>query len=226
MVRCFKALQRHVPDARWLIVNRGDHALIRGALARHSVRPAQDRDCSRRPPPKCPRSSGGCTPAWRSYDPLTPRSPARRPSSAEYLGCGVPCLGNAGVGDVQAILDGRDVGIVLHASTIRPWPPRSSSLSTLPLEPGIAERCREAALDLFSLDKGVARLSFGLSRSGRLEAPALDVGPQLALPPHPLDVGKQPPGTNEAGQLIVRDICESAVTHRPDHDVGRFGPPG
>jgi hypothetical protein len=75
---------------------------------------------------------------------------------AEYLGCGIPCLGNRGVGDMQAILDGHDVGIVLHSFDEASLLIGTLELVDLARDPAVANRCRRVATSLFSLDSGIA----------------------------------------------------------------------
>jgi glycosyltransferase involved in cell wall biosynthesis len=74
---------------------------------------------------------------------------------AEYLGCGVPCLGNVGVGDMESILEGKQIGVALKGFSAAELDAGAGRLLTLAREPDIQQRCRSVALDLFSLDKGV-----------------------------------------------------------------------
>jgi glycosyltransferase involved in cell wall biosynthesis len=74
---------------------------------------------------------------------------------AEYLGCGVPCLGNAGVGDMESILEGRHVGVALKGFAAAELDAAAGRMLALAREPDIQQRCSAVALDLFSLDKGV-----------------------------------------------------------------------
>jgi glycosyltransferase involved in cell wall biosynthesis len=76
---------------------------------------------------------------------------------AEYLGCGIPCLGNAGVGDIREILEGRSVGIALQEFSGNAMQTGASQLVTLARDPNLQQRCRQAAIELFSLDGGVAK---------------------------------------------------------------------
>jgi glycosyltransferase involved in cell wall biosynthesis len=74
---------------------------------------------------------------------------------AEYLGCGVPCLGNTGVGDMQAILEGERVGVALTDFSPADRERAVDALLTLAADPAISGRCREVAERLFSLEQGV-----------------------------------------------------------------------
>ena len=61
---------------------------------------------------------------------------------AEYLGCGVPCLVNRGIGDVEEIVETDRVGAV-------------DRLLAVAREPDIEARCVASARSRFSLDDGV-----------------------------------------------------------------------
>jgi glycosyltransferase involved in cell wall biosynthesis len=74
----------------------------------------------------------------------------------EVLGCGIPVVANAGVGDVARIIRDYRVG-VLAAGPGRPemeaaW----DELQALLQDPDLATRCREAAEAVFSLKSGTA----------------------------------------------------------------------
>jgi glycosyltransferase involved in cell wall biosynthesis len=74
---------------------------------------------------------------------------------AEYLGCGVPCLGNSGVGDVARILEENRVGVSLTGFDEEERRRAITELLALVESPDLAKRCRETALRLFSLEGGV-----------------------------------------------------------------------
>ena len=74
---------------------------------------------------------------------------------AEYLGCGVPCLGNAGVGDVDDILESNRVGVAISDFSDAGISGNVHRLIELTLDPDIQRRCRAVALELFSLERGV-----------------------------------------------------------------------
>ena len=96
---CFKALSKIQPTSRLLIINRTDHQVIRKSIARAGIDPllvdiqaANHADVAQ----LVQRMSAGAALIKPTYSKL-----ASAPTKlAEYLGCGVPCLGNAGVGDM------------------------------------------------------------------------------------------------------------------------------
>jgi glycosyltransferase involved in cell wall biosynthesis len=70
----------------------------------------------------------------------------------EFLGCGVPCICNSGVGDMADIVNDERVGIVLNN-----FEEKESVFRLLELirDSKTKDRCREAALKYFSLEDGV-----------------------------------------------------------------------
>jgi glycosyltransferase involved in cell wall biosynthesis len=73
----------------------------------------------------------------------------------EFLGCGIPCLANAGVGDYEKILEGETVGVVLHDFSAQEKQEGVRRLLELAAKPDIKKRCVEAAHRHFSLERGV-----------------------------------------------------------------------
>ena len=145
-----------MPEARLLIVNRDEQQLIRSASPPQSaidpiameIVAADHRDMPR----QIARMSAGMALIKPAYSKI-----ASAPTKlAEYLGCGVPCLGNTGVGDMAEILEGRKVGVAVDGFSRSELADGVRRLVALAQEPAIQERCRLAAVDLFSIDTGVA----------------------------------------------------------------------
>jgi glycosyltransferase involved in cell wall biosynthesis len=154
MLRCFRYLAEERPDARLLFVNRHEEQLIRSraeALGIDQqvleVTSADHRDMPR----QLARMSAGLALIKPAYSKI-----ASAPTKlAEYLGCGVPCLGNTGVGDMADILEGKGVGVAVKGFSRDELTEGVRRLAALAREPAIRERCRETALELFSIERGV-----------------------------------------------------------------------
>jgi len=154
MLRCFVALQRRVPDARLLFVNRGEHAMIRERANAAGIPDASLEIVSAthsEVPALVARMSAAMAVIMPSYS-KTASSPTKL---AEYLGCGVPCLGNVDVGDVGDILESNRVGVALPGFSETEIEAGVERLLALTMEPDIQQRCRAAAVELFSLNGGV-----------------------------------------------------------------------
>jgi glycosyltransferase involved in cell wall biosynthesis len=76
---------------------------------------------------------------------------------AEYLGCGVPCLGNAGVGDMEEILEGGRVGVALAGLSEDEKRSGIERLLHLLEDSELTERCVAFARCHFSLDEGAGQ---------------------------------------------------------------------
>lgn len=153
MLQCFRMLRAEEADARLLIVNRDEHELIRSRAAALGldgdaieILAAGHQDMPR----QIARMSAGMALIKPAYSKV-----ASAPTKlGEYLGCGVPCLGNAGVGDMAAILEGESVGVAVDGFADDQLRKGVGRLAALAREPGTQGRCREVALRLFSLDSG------------------------------------------------------------------------
>lgn len=73
---------------------------------------------------------------------------------AEILGCGLPVVANDGVGDVAAIVQRYQVGVVVEGNSQTEMETAYSSLVELIKDPELPLRCRKAAEEVFSLESG------------------------------------------------------------------------
>jgi glycosyltransferase involved in cell wall biosynthesis len=151
----FRQLLARRPDARFLIVNRKEHDLIRRLAAAQGI--AADRielvsAAHDEVPALIQRMHLGAALIKPSYSKIA-SAPTKM---AEYLGCGVPCLGNTGVGDVAEVLKGRRVGVVLQDLGANSIAASVDEALRLVEDPALPARCEATARDLFSLEHGVA----------------------------------------------------------------------
>lgn len=155
-VACFAELLRQKPDARFLIINRNEHEYIRERLLAGGIpldavelRPATHAEV----PHQIARMHAGVF----FIKPLFSKQASAPTKLGEFLGCGIPCLANSGVGDMAEILEGKQVGIALD--DFKPESLRHGLTRLLKLveTEGIQSRCIAAADKHFSLTEGVAR---------------------------------------------------------------------
>ena len=152
-LRFFEALKRRHP-AKLLIVNRNEHDFILSALADlylsendYDLISCEHRDVAHH----IRRMDAGAALCKPCYSKI-----ASAPTKlAEYLGCGVPCVGNEGVGDVKEILEENRVGVVLTDFSQFGIEAGADRLLALSSDPDTPRRCVETARRLFSLDVGV-----------------------------------------------------------------------
>jgi glycosyltransferase involved in cell wall biosynthesis len=71
---------------------------------------------------------------------------------AEYLASGLPVVCNAGIGDVDSVVEGERVGIVVRELSRASYRAALAEADALRREPGVAERCHAAAVRHFDLE--------------------------------------------------------------------------
>lgn len=155
-LQCFNLMRQTIPDAQLHILNRGDHAYIRERLNYHQI----DQEAVRLEV----TDHAGVARAMCQMDagiffikPVYSKMASAPTKLGEFLGCGIPCLGNAGVGDMASILESERVGVVLGDFSEAAMRDAITRLLQLAREPGIQQRCRQVALRYFSLEMGVQR---------------------------------------------------------------------
>lgn len=153
---CFAQLLRLRPEARFLIINRGEHAYIRQCLTAAGIlddsvelRSATHAEV----PQQIARMDAGIF----FIRPVFSKQASAPTKLAELLGCGVPCLGNAGVGDMAEVLEGERVGVALKSFDEAALANGLQALLQLVADPATRARCVAAAEKHFSLEEGVRR---------------------------------------------------------------------
>lgn len=156
VLECFLLLRARRPDARLLVVNRGEQQLVRDRAAALMV-PAETIELIAAEHAEVPalirRMSAGAAIIRPVYSKI-----ASAPTKlAEYLGCGVPCLGNTGVGDMELMLEREGGGVALREFTPAERSRAVDRLLALCDDPATPEHCRALALRHFSVEEGAAR---------------------------------------------------------------------
>lgn len=152
----FASLRRRVPSARLLIVNRGEHELVRRCLSNAGV-PETAYELHSASHAEVPAQIARMDAGVFFIKPLFSKLASAPTKLAELLGCGVPCVANRGVGDMAELLVEERVGVPLDGFSPAELEQGVEQLLALVASPGIAERCARAAHRHFSLDGGVAR---------------------------------------------------------------------
>lgn len=152
MLKAFRILTEQSSGARLLIVNRGEHSYIEQCLRALGIegdvelREAEHAEV----PAQIARMSAGMA----FYKPAWSRAGCAPTKLAEYLGCGVPCIGNAGIGDMGDILERERVGVAVEDFSEPEMRAAIRRLLDLSEEAGLQGRCRKVALRFFSLAGG------------------------------------------------------------------------
>ena len=152
--RLVKIARRHGVPAQLQIVNRRDRAYI-GERAAACEMPAGAIDIKSLEHGQVPASLWAATAGVVFITPTFCRRFCAPTKVGELLAAGLPCIANAGVGDLEQILEGERVGVVIRDFTDEALETGLKRLMALTATPGIAERCAEVAQRYFSLEDGV-----------------------------------------------------------------------
>ena len=156
VIACFTQLLQMRPEARFLVVNRGQHDYIRERLTAAGVSDAKVQLTSATHagmPSQMARMNAGVF----FIKPVFSKQASSPTKLAEFLGCGIPCLGNVGVGDMAEVLEGEKVGVALSSFDDASLKAGLEKLLQLAADPSTGSRCVASAQRYFSLDEGVAR---------------------------------------------------------------------
>lgn len=156
VVETFRQLLALKPEARLLIINRGGHDYIRECLSKGGI-PMQAVELRAVTHAEVATQMARMHAGVFYIKPVFSKQASAPTKLGEFLGCGVPCLSNAGVGDMAEILEGGRVGVAVDAFDPATIAVGLQRLLELLQEPDIADRCVATAQQHFSLDEGVAR---------------------------------------------------------------------
>ena len=155
-VACFLLLLNLRPDARFLVVNRGEHAYIHARLIAAGV-PDTKVELIVATHAEVPRQMARMDAGVFFIKPVYSKQASAPTKLAEFLGCGIPCLSNAGVGDIAEVLEEEHVGVALDSFDEVFMAEGLQQLLKLVEDPNTRGRCVSAARKHFSLGEGVAR---------------------------------------------------------------------
>jgi glycosyltransferase involved in cell wall biosynthesis len=156
VVAAFKQLRQLRPDARLLVINRGGHDYIRERLLAGGV-PESAVELREATHSEVPAQIARMHAGIFFIKPVFSKQASAPTKLGEFLGCGIPCLANAGVGDMAEILEGDRVGVAVQDLDRASLDAGIQRLLALLAEPDIRERCVASAQRHFSLEEGVRR---------------------------------------------------------------------
>jgi glycosyltransferase involved in cell wall biosynthesis len=153
VLECFKELLKLRPDARLLVLNRGGHDCVRARTEAHDIPIARVElhSVEYREVPDWMRRMDV---AAFFIKPVFSKKGSAPTRLGEFLGCGIPCLVNAGVGDMDRVILQENVGIVMREFSPEARRAAVRELLALCEDKGTGVRCRAAAHRHFSLEKG------------------------------------------------------------------------
>ena len=142
----------HAEDDRTftLVLTQSPPEMMAGPLRARGVRD-EDFHVRRAAPADVPRYLKAADVAVSFIKPCYSKLSSSPTKLAEYLAAGLPVVCNAGVGDVDAVVEGERVGVIVRELSAEAYGAALAEVGALGREPGIADRCRDAARRRFDL---------------------------------------------------------------------------
>lgn len=156
VVACVVILLRMKPNSKFLVINRNEHNYIRLRLQAAGV-PESSTEIITASHAEVPALMARMHAGIFFIKPAFSKQASAPTKLAEFLGCGIPCFGNADVGDMAEVLEAEQVGVAIKSFDEVSLQQGLEQLLNLCADPGISDRCVKAAHRHFSLDDGVAR---------------------------------------------------------------------
>ncbi len=151
---CYKYIQEILPNAKLHIVNKGGHDYIHNCILNANIDynnvTIEELD------------SAGVANAVKTmnagiffYKATFARKATSPTRLGEFLGCGIPCMSNSGIGDIDKTLNQENVGVVLDGFDEERIRKGVFDLLKLSNDPDVKKRCRIVAKKYFSLSDGI-----------------------------------------------------------------------
>jgi len=154
VLECFELLLETQPDAELLVLNKGDHEYIYSRLAAFDI-DTQQVEVATVEHSKVPTYMNRMDAGIFFYTPTFSKKGTSPTKMGEFLACGIPCLSNAAVGDVESILEDNGVGIAIDTFETDEKRAAIEKIVELSADPETVDRCLAVAESYYSLDAGV-----------------------------------------------------------------------
>lgn len=153
-IQAFKTLIEIRPSAKILIINKGEHKFIQHSLENQRI-PLDSVEILSANHDEIPSLIKRMSAAVFFLKPLFSKQAAAPTKLGELLASGIPCLTNAGVGDMGNIIRNGKVGITIDDFSNHAIEDGVNELIELTQQENIIDRCRQIAELNFSLEDGI-----------------------------------------------------------------------
>jgi glycosyltransferase involved in cell wall biosynthesis len=157
MADFFDAARRLRPDLLFLTLTQSDPEVITREFKRLQI-PPRDYVVTSAPPEEVGRYLAAADFAICLYQPRFSEIAASPTKVGEYLGAGLPVIATANIGDVDALVAGSRVGVLLEDLSRPAYASAARQILALAEDPQCADRCRAVARAHLSLHEvGIPR---------------------------------------------------------------------
>ncbi len=152
MLRLFAAGRALDPSLHFLLLSPGGEAAVHQALDRHGI-PRDACTTLGVPPAAIPEYLAASDLGVSFAKPCFSRLGCSPTKIGEYLACGLPVITGPGIGDVDDIITGDDVGVLVDRFDDAAYSAAMERALALAGDPAVAGRCRRSAEKNFSLER-------------------------------------------------------------------------
>lgn len=148
MIELFRAFKQDEPDAFAMILTQSDPAAVEFRL-KQSGYGEGDLLIKKVPAADVPRYLCAANIAVSFIKPCYSKLASSPTKNAEYLSCGLPIIANTGIGDVDELIEGNQVGVLVRTFDDEAYRRALEDIGRLG---EVADRCREVARREFGLE--------------------------------------------------------------------------
>ena len=157
MVDFFAEARKARPDLLFLVLTQSDRAIIEAEFARAGIE-AEDYRVTRVPPERVGQYLSVAEFGLSFVRPCFSKISSSPTKIGEYLAAGLPVVSTVGIGDVDQLLEGQDVGVLVRTLDDPGYRSATQAVLALAADPQARERCRRVADEALSLDEvGIPR---------------------------------------------------------------------
>ncbi len=157
-LKAFSYLLALEPRTKFLIINRNEHDFIKNSIDSTNL-PWENISLTSAALNEIPEYMNRMHAGIFFINPLFSKQASAPTKLGEFLGCGIPCLSNDNVGDMELILEKSNTGVVIKDFSDKEIQSGVHRLHSLILENNISNRCINTAEKHFSLQTGVSLYS-------------------------------------------------------------------
>ena len=152
-IALFSAILELRPQARMIVINRNEHELVKTSFIRAGI-PIERIEITKCSYNEVSYHIQRMHAASVLIRPCFSKIASAPTKLAEYLGCSVPCVGTHEVGDMEKVLEGDGIGVILRNFDLKAIREAAIKIVTLAESSDVRARWRDIAVSRFSLNKG------------------------------------------------------------------------
>ena len=156
VIKCFSIFLKINKNSHFLIINHKQHEIIKDKLFAAGI-PDRAFELIESKHSEMPLHLSRMNAGIFFIKPVFSKQASAPTKLAEFLGCGIPCLTNSGVGDIDELLEIEGVGVTISSFVASSINSDIVRFLNLVKEPLTSLRCIDAAQRHFDLKKGVEK---------------------------------------------------------------------